>query len=206
MSIANTASLKALNNDYKELCAAFNPDLLTIRVLPSEDDIMCLLECTVDVSKFENNGLYYLNGRHDTKGKKTNRLTFWVEVYHDYPNTKPRIYYTGTRRNASVNTFLPDNNNRASQCTDDWGTYSSLTSIVRKTLRDILHDPEVARFDSIANSNVSDWQKEMIEKGLFPTIPIALIYRKQAPAAPPTLPGLPAAAPDKTSKVPPLPV
>ena len=65
-----------------------------------------------------------------------------------------------------------------------------------KLLHDMIHDPSVTRYDSVANSDVVAWHKRGVERGAFPTIApkelwapeIPPLPRRRAVVTPPPLP------------------
>jgi len=122
---------------------------------------------------------HYLESPTDTVPKETNGISFWVKVKEGFPSVKPEVYYNVNKHLASVNAFR-----NGAQCIDDWiydpshaGNNSTLVKTVEKTIKDIIHDPSVSRFDSMANSDVMDWQKNNIRNHRFPTVPLSHVFR-----------------------------
>lgn len=175
-TITEEDSVEALRNDYAELIHHFDPKYVVIQRFKPPAGSMLLLRVTVNAPSF------YLNSRVDALPKATNQMYFYINVYNGYPKVKPAVYYPKDRYLASVNTFRD-----GAQCTDTWHTYSSITTLCEKTCRAIVQDPCVARFDSMANSSMENWQKERIKNGTFPTMmPGRLLYRKPTVALPTT--------------------
>ena len=170
-----TDSMIALRNDKYELLHAFDPNIVKIEDEWCNAYFMAKFKVTVNAPT------HYLTGDDMKSPKPTDSIVFYVEVPNGYPKTKPRVYYPAEKRLASVNVFPPLDKEKmyASQCTDEWyPKTSSLFLLVEKTVRDIIHDPCVCRYDSMANSSLEDWHRENVKKGCFPTIDPAEIYKK----------------------------
>lgn len=158
-------SIAALENDYRELLMTFNDDVVEITRIQPDVGYMCKLKITVHAP------CYFLNGANDVSPKLQNWIEFYVAVKNFYPQTKPIVYYAENRYLASVNVW-----NNGVQCIDHWNVYSSLCSIVEKTVKDIIHDPMVTRYDSMANVNMENWQKQMTAQKKLPTMASNMIY------------------------------
>lgn len=122
---------------------------------------------------------HYLESASDKMPKATDSITFWIKVKEGFPREKPEVYYDVKKHLASVNAYRS-----GAQCIDDWiydpnhaGNNSTLVKTVEKTIKDIIHDPSVSRFDSMANSDVMDWQKANIQNHSFPTVPLSHVFR-----------------------------
>ncbi len=168
-------SLMALRNDEREMLAAFNPEKVRIEPTEAPTGMMSKYKVTVNVPT------HYLEDNELKNPIPTNSIVFYVEVLNGYPKTKPRVYYPSGKRLASVNVFAPDAHNRmrCAQCTDEWyPKTSSLFLLVEKTVRDIIHDPSVCRYDSMANTSLETWHKENVKNKRFPTVDPAELYRK----------------------------
>ena len=82
---------------------------------------------------------------------------------------------------ASPNVFRSGN-----ACIDTWIPFtSSLTTVVDKLVHDMIHDPTVTRYDSMANSSVAQWHKDGVAVGRFPTIAPKLLYALEVTKLPP---------------------
>ncbi len=165
----------ALRNDEREMLDAFNPDKVKIESIETPTGMMAKYKVKVNVPT------HYLENDSLNNPIPTDSIVFYIEVLNGYPKTKPRVYYPSGKRLASVNVFSPErcNGMRAAQCTDEWyPKTSSLFLLVEKTVRDIIHDPSVCRYDSMANSSLEAWHKEKVKNKLFPTIDPAELYRK----------------------------
>ena len=52
-------------------------------------------------------------------------------------------------------------------------------------MRDMIHDPSVTRYESMANSSVAQWHKDGVAAKRFPTIHPKLLYAPEQKALPP---------------------
>lgn len=134
---------------------------------------MLLAKITVHAPSYE-----IVDGEDGTP-QRVEQQDFHLLVYNGYPAVKPKVYFGPKSRNASVNCFQSK-----TQCTDDWGAYSSLVTLVEKTVKDIIHDPAVTRYNSMAYGALEEWQKRMTANGMLPTIPPERIYRNNATTQP----------------------
>lgn len=193
-------SREAYERDKKELLEAFNPRYVTIEQKTPPAGCMGLFKITVHAPSD------ILTHEEDTEPKPVDELEFFMKVNEYYPAIAPTVYFAPNRRLAGVNTFR-----NGKECIDKWGKFSSLRSVAEKTIRDIIHDPEVTRYDSMACSAVKDWQQRKTAEGAFPTLkPASLILRESAvpavstgPALPPPLPGMPSSSTAKRMLSPP---
>lgn len=98
-----------------------------------------------------------------------------------YPLTALSASYSGNHYLASPNVFRSGD-----ACIDTWVPFrSSLITVVEKLVRDMIHDPSVTRYDSMANSELEDWHKAGVASGSFPTIDPKLLYAVRLKALPP---------------------
>ncbi|MCD8068983.1 MAG: hypothetical protein LUE87_08870, partial [Lachnospiraceae bacterium] len=73
-----------------------------------------------------------------------------------------------------------------SACIDNWIPFtSSLVTVVEKLVHDMIHDPTVTRYDSMANSDMAQWHRNGVAAGRFPTIAPKLLYAPENPLLPP---------------------
>ena len=179
-NVSERDSIEALRNDYYEVLTAFNPEIITITKLRPEDSSdMCLLKVHVDAP------CYVLKGKNSNSPQMVGSNDFFVRVKNGYPSTKPVVYFNDNAINASVNTFKSDGN----QCIDTWNpATSSLKRAIEKTIRDIIHDPTVTKYHSMANSSLKEWQQDLTSRGLLPTIDPAILLKKEVEKAAPSLP------------------
>ena len=165
VTLTREDSIIALRNDYQELLSTFNPRVVQISREAAPEGTLCLLKVRVLAPTFK------LCFESDRTPKAAGELTFFVKVYEGYPHVKPLVYYPPNCRLASVNVFV-----NGHQCTDKWLDNSSLRSLVEKTVRDIVHDTCVTRYDSMAYGEVENWQRAMEKRGAFPTIKLRELY------------------------------
>lgn len=196
-------SREAFERDKTEMMEAFSPKYVTIRQEPAPAGCMGLFKVTVHCKSF------ILTGERDTTPRPVDELAFRVMVYDSYPAIAPKLYFEPGRRLAHVNTYRS-----GTECIDKWGKYSSLKNVVEKTIRAIVFDENVTRYESMACSSIKEWQQEMAKKKVFPTLnPPDLILKANAasakhagPVLPPPLPGKYAAPrPVRSPLPPPLP-
>lgn len=151
---------------------------------------------------------YYLDSDEDKTPKSINEIFFKVGIKDNFPVGKPDVFYPVEKHHAGVNTFRDGR-----QCIDDWiydpihaGRNSTLLNTVVKTIKDIIYDPSVMRFDSMANSDISTWQKERVNNHSFPTVPLSHVLRfNNAREYSGVVPELPAQNIRKNSNPPELP-
>lgn len=197
-------SMEAFNRDKVELLNAFNPHYVTIEQERTPLGCMALFKVTVHAKS------YMLISEEDTSPKEVGKLAFYVKVFDNYPAIAPELYFAPNCRLAHVNTFRS-----GTQCIDKWGKYSSLKNVVEKTIRAVIYDENVTKYNSKACSAIEDWQKGMVAKKVFPTItpPDLILNNNTSPKkssvavqSPPPLPGrmLPTAT-TRTPLPPPLP-
>lgn len=159
-------SVLSLRNDYEEVLRFFNPKIVDIKRVSPPEGCMCKLQVTVHAPT------YYLTTPEDITPKPMVDMSFFIDVKDGYPDIKPLTYYGSNCRLASVNVW--DN---GVQCTDEWLANSSLRSIIDKTVRDIILDPDVTKFDSMANNRIKVWREQMEKDRRIPTINPAMIYK-----------------------------
>ena len=203
-NITADESLEALRNDRRELYEMFNPQLVRIEELTAPAGSMYLAKITLMAP------CYIVTSENDTEPKRVESNWFYLDVLDGYPDTKPKVYFEPHRRNAGMNTFVS-----GSECIDMWRKHSSIGNAVEKTLRDMIHDPDVSNEKSPACSALIAWQKDLTARGILPTIkpPSRLVDRSAVTApmipsttriSPPPLPGF--SAPSRTiERVQPVP-
>lgn len=133
---------------------------------------------------------YYLTGSTDNNPKPTNEIIFYVDIPDNYPVDGPHVYYSPDKYLASINTYKS-----GTQCIDKWeyhpehaGANTTLVGTIRKTVMDIIHDPSVSRYDSMANSKLADWQREKTASGELPTCRLSELLKTEEETAPSKLP------------------
>ena len=197
-------SKEAYERDKAELLEAFNLRYVTITEERTPAGCLGLLKITV------NSKSYILTCEEDIDPKSVDKPYFFMKVFDGYPAIAPKVYFPPNRRLAHVNTYR-----NGTQCIDKWGKYSSLKSVAEKTIRAIIYDENVTKYNSMACSSVETWQKSMAAKKAFPLLtPPDLILKIDAtpipptvgPITPPPLPGRrPTVEPKRSPLPPPLP-
>ena len=144
--------------------------------------------------------------RFSQEGKLSNEVIESI-MSEEKPNQKEKINikyplksvsasYASDHYLASPNVFRS-----GKACIDTWIPFtSSLTTVVDKLVHDMVHDPIVTRYDSMANSSVAQWHKDGVAAGRFPTIHPKLLYAPEMTALPPRR------VASKLVSAPPLPV
>lgn len=182
--------VEAIVNEFTDINNLITENVRILRLKAPEGSI-CLWRFDVNAKS------HYLESENDTDPKETNLTTFWLDVKDGYPKSKPLVYYEPNHRLASVNVFR-----NGVQCIDEWhydeeyaGNNSSLLMVVEKTIKDIIHEPSVSRFDSMAYVPLADWQKKNIESKAFPTCKLSHVFRigdnSETAFVPPKLPARP---------------
>lgn len=202
--LTSELSKEAFDRDKAEMLESFNPRYVTIDQERTPAGCLGLFKVTVHVKS------YILTCEEDTSPKPVDKLVFYVKVFDNYPAIAPKLYFAPNCRLAHVNTYR-----NGTQCIDKWGKYSSLKNAVEKTIRAIIYDENVTKYNSKACSSIEDWQKGMAARKFFPMLnPPDLILRDtitvEMPSAsvplPPPLPGRrPTTEPKRAPLPPPLP-
>ena len=165
-----TIEMIALENDLNKLKTHFNPQYVHIFKVPTKPGCSFCLKFVVNVPT------YVVKANMPIKPLRVSSATFYMDILNGYPETKPRVYYGNSVWPYHVNVFISDLHN---QCTDKWiSKDSSLCQLAEKTVRAIVFDPEVTRYDSMANSEPEEWQKKMERAGKFPTVSITQLLTR----------------------------
>ena len=124
---------------------------------------------------------HYLTTKEDSTPKACDSMTANIICYPGYPLKSVSAYYAPKRYLASPNVFRS-----GSACIDTWIPFtSSLTTVVDKLVHDMIHDPAVTRYDSMANSSVAQWHRDGVAAGRFPTLSPKRLYAPEVTALPP---------------------
>lgn len=175
VSITEEDSIEALKNDYQEIIRKYNPKYVTIQRVQAKAGEAVHLKVTVNAPS------HYLTSNEDCTPKTCESMTADIICYAGYPLKAVSAIYAKDHYLASPNVFRSGN-----ACIDTWIPFtSSLTTVVDKLVRDMIHDPSVTRYDSMANSSVSQWHKDGVSAGRFPTIQPKLLYVPEVTALPP---------------------
>ena len=173
MGYITKEEIEAIRNEYLDI-----RDMLTDKVkierhkAPAGAD--CLLKFHVDAPT------YIIKGAGDINPVRTDYIDFYLKINNGFPKVKPEVYYEEGRILASINVYPVSGN----QCIDDWhydeqnaGMNSTLVGAVKKTLMDIIHEPSVSNYKSMANSSLSSWQETLTSNGMLPTCPLSRLIR-----------------------------
>ena len=166
ITITENDSNEALRNDYEEIMRIYNPKYAGEAMH---------LKLTVMAPS------HYLVSQSDTSPKACDSMTADIICKPGYPLTAISASYSGSHYLASPNVFRS-----GEACIDTWIPFSSsLITVVEKLVRDMIHDPSVTRYDSMANSRLESWHKNGVAAGNFPTINPKLLYASKTVALPP---------------------
>lgn len=175
VSITEDDSAEALKNDFLEIVRKYNTKYVTIQRVQAETGEAMHLKVTVNAPS------HYLTSRDDSSPKACESMTADIICYPGYPLKSVTASYASDHYLASPNVFR-----NGSACIDAWIPFtSSLTTVVDKLVRDMIHDPGVTRYDSMANASVAKWHKDGVAAGCFPTIQSKLLYAPELTALPP---------------------
>lgn len=173
MEQINQDAIEAIVNEYRDIQEMLTENVRVERMkAPQGSD--CLWKFTVNAPT------YIITGVNDTKPVAVDQIVFYLDVKHGFPKVKPYVYYEPGKILASVNAYATS----GAQCIDDWhydemnaGNNSTLAGTVRKTIMDIIHIPEVSRYDSMANSSLREWQQDLTQRRILPTCPMGHVLR-----------------------------
>lgn len=172
--ISEEDSIRAVVNDYKTLLRIYNPKYVDIKRLKTEDGEWMHLKITVHAKS------HYLCDSTDRTPKKCNQMSIHIIVYKGYPLRGIRAFYDSNRYLASPNVFT-----NGGACIDTWQPLkSNLSTVVEKTVNDMIHNPTVTKYESPANPGMIEWHKKGVKSGAFPTIHPRLLYRSEEVALP----------------------
>lgn len=175
VTITEDDSKEALKNDYQEIIRKYDPRYVTIQRIRATDGEALHIHITVNAPS------HYLTSSDDCTPKPCSSMSADIICYPGYPLKSVEAYYDSNHYLASPNVFT---SGRA--CIDAWIPFtSSLVTVVDKLVHDMIHDPNVTRYDSMANRRVEKWHKDGVAAGRFPTIPPRNLYVRDTPALPP---------------------
>ena len=124
---------------------------------------------------------HYLATNEDSLPKACESMSVDIICYPGYPLKSVSASYASDHYLASPNVFRS-----GSACIDTWIPFtSSLVTVVDKLVRDMIHDPSVTRYESMANSSMQQWHKDGVAAGRFPTISPKLLYAPEIRPLPP---------------------
>lgn len=188
-SITEEDSQIALENDYEELMRLYRPRYVTIQRVQAASGEALHLKITVNAPS------HYLKDSLDTDPNPCDSMTVDIICYPGYPLESVKAFYAKDRRLASPNVFTSGD-----ACIDKWIPFtSSLRTVADKLIHDMIHDPNVSRYDSPACADMISWHKDGVKEGLLPTISPKLLEVPQAD----TIPPLPSQRPNRPIPTPP---
>ena len=174
VSITEEDSREALKNDYNEIIHKYDSKYVVIQREHAKPGEALHLKLTVNAPS------HYLTDKDDTIPKQCQSMTADIICYPGYPLKSVSATYKEDHYLASPNVFRS-----GIACIDTWIPFtSSLTNVVDKLVHDMIHDPCVTRYDSMANSSVAQWHKDGVAAGYFPTISPKLLYAREITALP----------------------
>lgn len=175
VEITEDDSREALKNDYQEIMRKYDPRYVTIQRVQAASGEALHLKVTVNAPS------HYLTSKDDISPKACDSMTVDIVCYPGYPLKSVSAYYASDHYLASPNVFR-----FGTACIDTWIPFtSSLVTVVDKLIHDMIHDPVVTRYDSMANRDMEQWHKDGVTAGRFPTIRPKLIYAAELRALPP---------------------
>ncbi len=175
VSVTEEDSVEALNNDYKEIAQKYDPKVVTIQRVQTQAGEALHLKVTVKAPT------HYLTSNLDMKPKACGFMTADIICYPGYPLKSVAASYAPDHYLASPNVFRSGH-----ACIDTWiPLTSSLPKVVDKLVHDMIHDPNVTRYDSTANPYMKQWHEDGVAAGRFPTIPPKRLYASAVRPLPP---------------------
>lgn len=175
VSITESDSIEALKNDRDEILRKYNTDVVGIKEVKAEEGEALHLKVTVNAPS------HYVTNSSDASPKPCDSMTVDIICRMGYPLEKVEARYPSNHRLASPNVFIS-----GGACIDTWiPLKSSLITVVDKLVHDMIHDPNVTRYDSPACPSLIQWHKDGVREGHFPTIPPKNLYAPERVALPP---------------------
>lgn len=167
ISITDNESREALKNDYNKIIKKYNPEIVNIERMMANRGEELHLKINVNAPSD------YLESQDDSNPKPCNPTPpAEIIVYLGYPLKAIKAFYPNNRFLASLHVW-----NSGIICIDHWILLtSSLETVTEKIIMDMIHNPMVVRYDSMANRHLEKWYREGVSSGRFPTINPAMIY------------------------------
>lgn len=174
VAITTEDSIEALKNDYLQTKRMYNPKYVSIQRIQAGKGEALHLKVTVNAPS------HYLTSEDDLTPKACDSMTADIVCYLGYPIKSVSAYYARNHYLASPNVFRSGH-----ACIDEWVPFtSSLITVVEKLVHDMIHDPAVNRYDSMANFHMESWHKQGVSSGSFPTIKTKLLYATDTSSLP----------------------
>ncbi len=173
--VTSEDSVEALKNDYLQIKRMYNPQYVSIQRIQAGKGEALHLKLTVNAPS------HYLTSEDDITPKACDSMIADIVCYPGYPIKGITAYYAKNHYLASPNVFRSGH-----ACIDEWVPFtSSLITVVEKLVHDMIHDPAVNRYDSMANFHMESWHKHGVSSGAFPTIKTKLLYATDTSSLPP---------------------
>lgn len=177
-TLKESESAEALKNDYDELMRTYDKRYVKIERIRAEYGEALHLRITVNARS------HYLTSPLDKRPKECGSMSVEVICYPGYPLKAVTAKYDRNHYLASPNVFRS-----GIACIDSWKPLkSSLLTVVRKLVMDMIHDPTVTRYDSMANAALFKWHRKGSKSGEFPTVDPSLLYARRDHTSNPCLP------------------
>ncbi len=149
ISLTEEDSIEALKNDRDALLRRYNTQRVTVRQVKAQEGEAMRFQLTLHAPT------HYLTSEDDTEPKPCDEMTCTLVCMPGYPITPMKAGYAPDRHLAS-----PNVGRSGWACIDEWKVgVSSMLTVGDKLLHDMIHDPSVTRYDSVANSDVVAWHK-----------------------------------------------
>ena len=168
-TLKESESAEALKNDYDELMRTYDKRYVKIERIRAEYGEALHLRITVYARS------HYLTSLFDKRPKVCESMSVEVICYPGYPLKAVTAKYDRNHYLASPNVFKS-----GIACIDSWRPLkSSLLTVVEKLVMDMIHNPTVTRYDSMANEALFEWHYKGSKSGEFPTVDPALLYAQR---------------------------
>ena len=168
-TLKESESTEALKNDYYELMRTYDKRYVKIERIRAEYGEALHLRITVNARS------HYLTSPLDKRPKVCESMSVEVICYPGYPLKAVTAKYDRNHYLASPNVFKS-----GIACIDSWKPLkSSLLTVVEKLVMDMIHNPTVTRYDSMANAALFKWHYKGSKSGEFPTVDPALLYARR---------------------------
>ena len=177
-TLRESESTEALKNDYDELMRTYDPGYVKIERIKAGQGEALHLRVTVNARS------HYLTSPRDKRPKACDSMSVEVICYPGYPLKAVTAMYDRNHYLASPNVFKS-----GIACIDSWKPLkSSLLTVVQKLVMDMIHNPTVTRYDSMANAALFEWHRKGSKSGEFPTVDPSMLYARRDDTSSPCLP------------------
>lgn len=173
----------AFNEQYRDVEHRYNPAVVTLRKIEPAAGAIASLEFKVSpcgaAAAGEHPEIYVINNDTNTE-EKIREITGWVHILPGFPATRPVVCFSSKKPLKHINVFKGGR-----MCVGD-DPQTSLTILMDNVIGACIYNPNpfVANYDSPANGDAVEWQKEKELSGEFPLIDPAKIFNKTARSLP----------------------